>query len=50
MYTCPIRNRFAYSGSAKLSTALVALGAVALVTIGAPEVYSFGLLFSKLNV
>ena len=50
MYTCPIRNRFAYCGVAKLSTAVVAFGAVALVTMGAPLVFSFGLFFSKLKV
>jgi len=32
-----------------LSTAVVALGALALVTTGAPLVFSFGLLLSMLN-
>src|SRR5215469_5426634 len=50
MYTCPIRNRFAYSGLAKFSVTEVALLAVALVTTGAPEVYSAGCALIMLNV
>src|SRR5579859_3270544 len=50
MYTWPMRNRFAYSGLAKFSVTEVALLAVALVTVGAPEVYSAGCALIMLNV
>src|SRR6516162_3309384 len=50
MYTCPMRNRLAYSGLAKFSVTEVALDAVALVTTGAPEVYSAGCDLIMLNV
>jgi hypothetical protein len=40
----------AYSGCLKLSTAVVASGALALATTGAPEVYSFGFCLIRLKV
>src|SRR5258708_8716437 len=45
-----MRNRFAYCGVAKLSVTEVGLLAVALVTVGAPEVYSAGCALIMLNV
>src|SRR5579863_4125283 len=45
-----MRNRFAYSGLAKLRVTEVGLVAVALVTVGAPEVYSAACDLIMLNV
>src|SRR5215469_5401148 len=51
MYMPPIRNRFAYSGWLKVSTAVVAFGAVALSGIGGGATgVSVALFFSMLKL
>src|SRR5215472_4872198 len=51
MYVPPIRNKLAYSGWLKVSTAVVGLGAVALIgTGGGEEGVSDGFLLRRLKV
>src|SRR5713226_8402326 len=49
MLTCPMRNRFAYSGFGKVSVTELP-DAEALVGIGVPTMLSAGVLMSRLNV
>src|SRR5437879_363847 len=50
MKVCPIRNRLAYSGWLKFSTAVVALGALALAGTGVPSVARPGCVLIMLKV
>src|SRR5260370_7312731 len=50
MYVCPIRNRLAYSGALKFSTAVVGLVAEALAGTGVPSVFRPGCVLIMLKV